>query len=300
MNRRFSSRTHGRICWSLIAGSWAAIAAANYQAIVIFERNMAERGHAIPTTAPQAPPGLIAISCGVVALLLAICLSRRGRAWLRIRPRLSRPSAHGDTYLEAFTLRIGAASLGVAAFQFAWDWTPLVNLGMFGSLLAALYAFVRCRSIRVPLAEWGWRRGRVTCREVSLGVFVGLFVAPISYLPGALLLSVDIDLFLFSMSSLDVLRALIWAPIVEETLYRGMLYRYLRDRWRWPVAVLISAAVFGALHFPFSRWFHAFGVGIVCALLREWRGSLLAPIAAHATWNLLATLVRSGVIAPVL
>ena len=283
-----SRRRHAWICWGLIAGSLLAMATVGHVAIARFERLVAKIGYTIPTPERSTPPAaLIAVSCGVVALFLTVSLSQRGRAWLRMRPRLSQPSVHGDTYLEAFTLRIGVASLGTTA---AWlsGWTPLFYLGMVGSLLAVLYAFARCRSILVPLAEWGWQRGRGVWREISIGVLVGLFFTPMRYLPDAVFERVDASLPLLSMSPLNVLRIVVWASIVEETLYRGMLYRYLRDRWQWPVAVLTSAGVFAAIHFPPSRWPHVFASGIVYALLREWRGSLLAPIAAHATGNLLA------------
>ena len=55
--------------------------------------------------------------------------------------------------------------------------------------------------------------------------------------------------------------------------------------------MLVSAAVFAAMHAPLPRASGAFIGGILYALLREWRGSLLAPIAAHMTNNLLFTLV---------
>ena len=58
------------------------------------------------------------------------------------------------------------------------------------------------------------------------------------------------------------------------------------------MAVLISSAIFAAVHLPISRWPSAFAAGLVFALLREWRGSLLAPIAAHASANLLITLLH--------
>lgn len=271
--------------------------AAHYHALANLERLMAKIGLTFPPAGPpkRPPIALTAISCGLVALFLAACLSRRGRAWLRMRPRLSRPSVHGDVYLESFALRIGMASLGVVAFRFALDWTPLPYLGMLGSLLAVLYAFKRCRSVRVPLAEWGWRRGRGIRRELLIGALVGLFFTVVRYLPGAAFERLDTSLPL-AESSLGILKSVIWAAVIEETLYRGMLYRYLRDRWQWPVAVVLSAAVFAAIHFPLFRW-PTFASGVIFALLREWRGSLLAPIAAHAMGNSVVILVRSGALA---
>lgn len=40
----------------------------------------------------------------------------------------------------------------------------------------------------------------------------------------------------------------LWTPLVEEIAFRGLLYRTLAQRWRAPVAGLLAAAVFAALH----------------------------------------------------
>ena len=88
---------------------------------------------------------------------------------------------------------------------------------------------------------------------------------------------------------------MIVTPMIEETLHRGALYRHLRDRLRWPIAVLISASVFACVHTPMSRWPFVFVGGLGYALLREWRGSLVAPLTAHAVSNLLAKLSSDGV-----
>lgn len=270
------------------------MAAAHYKTIAHLRELVAKVGLTIPPPGPPKRPPVewMAVSCALTALFLAACLSRRARAWLRMRPRLSRPSRCGETYLEAFTLRVVVASLGVCVVAFVWRWTPLHYVGMLGSAIAIVYVFARCHSIRIPVAEWGWRRGRGIWRELLIGVLVGLIFTLLRYLPGAAVERFDATLPL-GVNSFRILKSVIWASVVEETLYRGMLYRYLRDRCQWPLAVLVTAAVFVAMHFPLWRW-QTFAAGIVFALLREWRGSLLAPIAAHAMGNALIVFVRSG------
>lgn len=85
---------------------------------------------------------------------------------------------------------------------------------------------------------------------------------------------------------LGLLSAVVWAPIVEETLFRGALYRFLRTRIGVVAAVLLSAAVFGAIH-PYggTGLVHVAVLGVLFACLREWRGSLIAPVVAHALHN---------------
>ena len=83
------------------------------------------------------------------------------------------------------------------------------------------------------------------------------------------------------------------APIVEEFAFRGMFYRHLRGstrRWNIllsiAVSALVSAFVFAAIH-P-QGWVTIpllMALAVAFALLREWRGSLVAPIIAHGLSN---------------
>jgi len=82
------------------------------------------------------------------------------------------------------------------------------------------------------------------------------------------------------------------APITEEIFFRGMFYGWLRSRMSAPAAVAVSALVFASLHpqgllgVPVLM---ALGIGF--AILREWRGSLIAPMVAHALVNGVTTVI---------
>jgi len=39
------------------------------------------------------------------------------------------------------------------------------------------------------------------------------------------------------------------APVVEETLFRGVLYRYLRSRLGVPISIILTSSVFAVVHF---------------------------------------------------
>lgn len=76
------------------------------------------------------------------------------------------------------------------------------------------------------------------------------------------------------------------APLGEETFFRGFLYKGLRRRLPVWGAALASGAVFGIVHvFPLLIA-PLFIVGVGLAFLYERRQSLLAPMAAHAAFNL--------------
>ena len=74
-------------------------------------------------------------------------------------------------------------------------------------------------------------------------------------------------------------------PILEELLFRGIIYQSLRTKMRPWIAIGISAALFSVCHFE-VRWFiPIFAMGILLAYLRERTGSLYVPIALHCANN---------------
>lgn len=101
--------------------------------------------------------------------------------------------------------------------------------------------------------------------------------------------------------------AVIMAPLLEETFFRGMLYRGLRDRLATHGAALIagafggivlSSAVFAMIH-PQGLLFAPVlaGLGAGFCVVREWSGSAAPGMIAHALNNgavLTFTLVITG------
>jgi len=93
--------------------------------------------------------------------------------------------------------------------------------------------------------------------------------------------------------ALAVVFAVVVAPVTEELFFRGMLYRSIRDRLGVLAGVALSSAGFGLVHFlPDGQVAGAMLLvslmvftGIGFAVIYEWRGNLLASIAAHAAFN---------------
>ncbi len=79
--------------------------------------------------------------------------------------------------------------------------------------------------------------------------------------------------------------AVLVAPLAEEALFRGFLYRNLRDTLSRPAALLLSGAIFGLVHMNLGYFLPLAGLGVALALLYEWSGSLWVPVIAHAAWN---------------
>ncbi len=74
-------------------------------------------------------------------------------------------------------------------------------------------------------------------------------------------------------------------PIGEELFFRGVLYRWLREKLgEWP-GILISAAIFGAAHLSLATGVAAFVLGVVLAWAFSRSKSLWASITIHVANN---------------
>lgn len=81
------------------------------------------------------------------------------------------------------------------------------------------------------------------------------------------------------------------APIMEETMFRGCLYRHLRDSTRtWKFGIVFSALTAGLL-FAAAHPQGVFAIPLLASLAcgftlaREWRGTLIPSIIAHGLNN---------------
>ena len=93
---------------------------------------------------------------------------------------------------------------------------------------------------------------------------------------------------------LNLLLACVLAPFVEETLFRGVIFRSLQANFgKWTAAV-ISAAIFSGLHLQVYGFFPRFILGIALVYLYDKYKSLYPSVALHALNNLVATLIATS------
>jgi membrane protease YdiL (CAAX protease family) len=85
----------------------------------------------------------------------------------------------------------------------------------------------------------------------------------------------------------------IGAPIAEEFIFRGFLFRGWSTTFLGPFgAIVLSAVLFGAIH-PQYGWFYIAGivmVGLLFGYLRHLSGSTWLTVIMHAFYNLIAAL----------
>ena len=84
----------------------------------------------------------------------------------------------------------------------------------------------------------------------------------------------------------------ICAPVVEELFYRGLLLRSLTKRQLpAPVAVIVSAALFAAIHFQVLQFAGLFVFGLIAGTLAARSGRLGPSIWAHIGFNMTTVVV---------
>lgn len=248
----------------------------------------------------------IAFLTGIALCIAALVLRARGK----LRPRYAPAAPGGSVYIEVFALfLVGflAISFASASIEQATGRDLMPALIWF-LLLTPVWALLRGAPIRNWRFALGWHTGNGALREVAAGVVGYLAGLPIVALGiGCTLLFMSISgLFLpadearapthpvvdqiaaggaGAIVAIYIL-ACVWAPIVEETVFRGALYHHMRARMIAPVSGIIVGFIFAAIH-P-QGWVAIpalMSLAIVFAFLREWRGSLIAPITAHALNN---------------
>lgn len=87
---------------------------------------------------------------------------------------------------------------------------------------------------------------------------------------------------------LTFISLVIVAPIAEEVMFRGYLFGKLKKHAKVWVSVILSALLFGIVHFQFNVALDTFALGVVLALLRVATGSIWTSIMLHMVKNGLA------------
>ncbi len=73
--------------------------------------------------------------------------------------------------------------------------------------------------------------------------------------------------------------------ILEEVVFRGLIYNTIKKVTGVKLAVFLSAVIFGAAHMNIEQFFYTSLLGALMALVYEKYGTIIAPIIIHATFN---------------
>jgi membrane protease YdiL (CAAX protease family) len=240
---------------------------------------------------------LAALAAGFVLLAVAIVLRARGR----LRSHLLMPEKPGISLLQAFSIYL--TGYVVLPALGAWLFPKFRLLGALLALLAVVAAIFWPRFMgsdwRSYRAAIGWRRGQGIFREVGAGILGYIAGLPLLLCAAVIVMMLSryagkmpVHPIIYEVSRgplyllLWFLLACVWAPVVEETLFRGALFGYLRRHVSWFVSGISSAILFAIVH-P-QGWIGVpliAAIGFTLSAIREWRGSIIASMSAHALNN---------------
>jgi len=251
---------------------------------------------------------LIAILLILGIVLLALFVFPRKDNELPDRYGISDPSV-ADALLEGFAVYLCLmAAIGTIGSLLP-SHHPEMGLLVVVPVLAAL-AWVRARGAwgRRLADAVGWNTGRGLAREMFAGI--------VGYVAGVPLVAVGMAIALalarlsstrashpieFDITSGGWVRVLLiflvclFAPVTEELMFRGMFLRHLTLRWPRLWSAVVVSLIFAAIHPQGWTAIPLLGmVGLVLALIRIRRGSLVASMTAHALNNALILMFLIG------
>ena len=197
-----------------------------------------------------------------------------GTAWLFKRW----PHEQMLMYLNAFLTQLSLALLiwGIKRIrhwewaQFGWRYVPLKKI-----MPEVIKLYVLAWIINICYAIWLYRHG-FTVPDTD--IYVRLLGQATWY---SLLLNIGL--------------AGVLAPMVEETLFRGVIFGSLQTYFgKWTSAVL-SAVIFSGLHFQAVGFFPRFMLGMFFVYLYDKYKSLYPAIGLHSLNNIVAILLAASI-----
>lgn len=310
-------RTRIAIAWIVIGLCVVLIGILQFVAMQMLEDATAGQSSTMPFD-PDATSDLVLIlvslaSLAVIAtalfglvLLIFLIVKLANRS---ISPKLQSASiGHRSAYLEAFAIFLASfiglqLAGGLITEHTGFQTLPIVLLLVIAPIFWPLLFGVRFTQFR---KDMGWTAPRGVLREIGAGVagyITGLPIVACGMLISALLAQL-IEVKSGHPIQQEVIgagpgmvimligMAIAWAPLVEEAIFRGSLYRHLRGKpgWiNWLSASLLSSFIFAAIHpqgiigIPVLM-----SIAFVLASMREMRDSIIPCIVAHAINNSLA------------
>ena len=80
----------------------------------------------------------------------------------------------------------------------------------------------------------------------------------------------------------------VFGPILEEVIYRGLIYGKLRKKHSLITSILIASILFSFLHGQWNVAVDVFALSVVACLMRETTGTIYAGIMLHVLKNTIA------------
>ena len=188
-------------------------------------------------------------------------------------------------FMVAYVLSVTPSAYGDALPLWAFVLLSVLSAG----LVLGLYALWR----RVTEKQWSedLSLGKL-CSHMGMGFGIGILYFILVTGCMALLGGYRFgDIHWDGKALLTSLMVFLIVGVGEETLFRGIVFRMIDERWGTWVALVISALLFGVVHITnqnatvWSSVAIAVEAGLLLAAAYKWSGTLWLPIGIHWAWN---------------
>ncbi len=177
---------------------------------------------------------------------------------------------------------------GIASFApsgwLQWLFNLLTAAAMLGLYAVFVHWFEGLWPKDLPLGK--------ACPHTAAGMGIGLgyFVVVV----GIMMAAGCYRAVGFGAGAREILDAFFMFLVVgvgEEMVFRGVLFRWIDEKWGFVPALVVSALVFGLVHITNDNatWWSSLAIAIEAGLLLgtayKWSGTLWLPIGIHWSWN---------------
>lgn len=195
----------------------------------------------------------------------------------------------GLLFIAAFILSIMGYALVMTGFEVG------DHFGHPSWTIVAVMATLVLYALFVRLIEKHWPTDLSLRRLIPhtlLGLLVGLvfMILVVSTIVASGCATVDWKGF-SGEQQFSVLMMFLAVAVGEEMICRGVIFRWIDERWNTWVALLVSAVFFGWTHISNDNatWWSSLAIAIEAGLLLaaayKWSGTLWVPIGIHWAWN---------------
>ncbi len=148
----------------------------------------------------------------------------------------------------------------------------------------------RCRFHKLSLKN----TGLISLTSIGIAFLIILLMQVFSSLFPSLFKSYEMvsnSLTASHGSFITLLGLIVLIPIFEEIFFRGVIFGFLRDNFKLPIALIVQALVFGIAHGNLVQGTYTFILGLFLGIVFYYTDSLFASITAHITYNLFGVLL---------
>ena len=241
----------------------------------------------VPAQTPEKPirpfPGIWA-SIGWIVLFFALQAIAGVAVVIAV---LAQKQAAGENVTQLPADKMMEA---VGGLPIIWS---LIASGVLTLFLLWLYLRRKNRSAAIHLDRWSQLSAKQTVllAVICMGAGLGFNFLYESYVIPDIKIQDQLHKLFESIPQTALNRATLFAavallaPLTEELLFRGLLQKSLSNRMPPSAAILIAAAIFGAIHRDFYAFPALFVMGGVFGYLYYRTGSLRVNIALHMVNN---------------